>query len=396
MNYTTTPQSREDELDAIRRGTALGMTPTRYPTQPAAAPQGAVAQPATGYGGTGYSRLELIEAIRKYGVGGAQAPATPATPTSRYDTGSTPGLLSGAQREAAFIDQDAISRQAEETAARQRQAQIDAINALYAPKYQMAEEEAGREKSRARALALRTGQMGSGENPYQVAGAEELSKAKRAELDASKQAQIQLAFGTYDAMRQKEQDRILKEKTATAEAKVKYYKDIYDTAIQTAKQFGAGGITLDELKSKDAQAYQDLKDIGGMSDFEIAAQMAEGNPALNAKIEYQDGVAYLAYVNPTTGKMEIQTQNVGPLQSGEEFKSIDGIGYAVKKDASGKLTARALTTKQYAPKSETTSSTEIKSFINKQMATPAFKNMNPEQKEDFIRANGGTPSDFDF
>lgn len=39
---------------------------------------------------------------------------------------------------------------------------------------------------------------------------------------------------------------------------------------------------------------------------------------------------------------------------------------------------------------------EVTQFINQQMATPEFKSMSNKQKEDFIRANGGTPSDYDY
>lgn len=292
----------------------------------------------------------------------AQTPTTPIAPTPapntpRYDMTSQEGLLGEAQRgayEATQNPQD-IQRQAEEYAARIRQAQIDAINTIYAPKYKLAEEEATQETARARALALRTGQLGSGEKAYQVGGAEKVNEAKRAEIDQQKMAQIQLAFGHYDEMKAKEAERLTKQATETAEGKVKYYQEQANKALESVKALGAGGVTLEELKQNEPQAYKDLKEIGGMSDFEIASQMAEANPALDAKIQYEDGVAYLAYVNPKTGKLEVQTQQVGKLSQGEEFKSIDGIGYAMSEDANGQLKLRPLTSKTTTPKSTTTS-----------------------------------------
>ena len=350
-------------------------------------------------GTTAEERNAQARALAGYGTPTAPVAPTASTDTpitNRYDMTNTEGLLSGAERERAFINKEDIARQAEEIAAKQRQAQIDAINALYAPKYAKAEDEASREKARARALALRSGQMGSGENPYQVAGAEELSKAKLAELDASKQAQIQMAFGSYDTMRQKETERLLAEKTASAEDKIKYYKDITDNAIAAAKQWGAGGITLDELKQKDPQAYQDLKDVGGMSDFDIAAQMAEGNPAINAKIEYQDGVAYIAYVDPATGKLTTQTQQVGPLDTGEEFKSIDGVGYAMSKDANGKISLRALTGQDSKTTSTKTSTTftssdysKIEADIKQYGLDNVVAGLTPEQAQEIQAKFGG-------
>lgn len=238
-----------------------------------------------------------------------------------------------------------IQRQAEQNAARVRQAQIDAINSLYAPRYAEMEAGATARDARSRALALRTGQMGSGEQPYQVAEGKKMSAEERAALDNEKQAKIELAFGNYDQMKVAEAERLTKEATASAEEKVKYYQDLTDKALTTVKSFGAAGVTLDDLKTKDPDTYQSLKDIGGMSDFEISSALAEGNPALNAKIEYQDGVAYIAYVNPTTGKMEIQTKQVGDLAKDEKFQSIDGVGYAIKTNTDGTISARPLTKK---------------------------------------------------
>lgn len=45
---------------------------------------------------------------------------------------------------------------------------------------------------------------------------------------------------------------------------------------------------------------------------------------------------------------------------------------------------------------DTTTSEELKQFINKEMAKPGWKNFTPEKKAQFIRLNGGTPSDFDL
>lgn len=333
----------------------------------------------------------------------AVAPVTPVVPPtpSPYTTDRTEGSLALEKRkQSEILSQDSqanIQRQAEETAARARQAQIDAINALYAPREKLQTEQASARDARSRALALRTGQLGSGETPYQVAESGKLNAEEKNALANEKQAKIQLAFGTFDEMKAKEAERLTTQATANAEAKVKYNQDLYDLSLKSIQNLGSGGITLEELKTKAPDEYNTLKNVGGLSDFEINQKLQESSQVKYTKTEYnKDLGGLISYgTDPKTGQPVVYTKKID-LGPKETYQEIDGRGFAVTTDANGKLSARPLTTKQYAPNSSKDTATDIKTYVNQQMATPAFKKMTDEQKSDFIRANGGTPSDFDF
>jgi len=54
------------------------------------------------------------------------------------------------------------------------------------------------------------------------------------------------------------------------------------------------------------------------------------------------------------------------------------------------------TYKDWLKKDDTPSSTDLKQFINKQIATPEFQALSDEDKDFYIRSQGGDPYDFGF
>lgn len=284
-------------------------------------------------------------------TGGASTP----NPNDATDTTARNSGLYQQELERGLITEKVktdITRQADELAAQRRQAQIDTINAMYAPRIDREAEEAEGRTLRAKAMALRTGNVGAGtEDPYR-AGTRKSNEASMRSLEDERAAKIQDALYNIDQLRVQEIERLTKEKKETAESNLTLLQGQITQAENQIKALGSGGVTLEKLKSVDTKAYETLRDVAGLSDFEIASRLAANNPALNAKLEYKDGVVTSYYTDPTTGKPVVNFEKVDGLSDQEEFQSIDGVAYAFKKDANGNYSAgRPLTQKQYKPTS---------------------------------------------
>lgn len=240
-------------------------------------------------------------------------------------------------------------REANQYAASQRQARIDAINAAFAPRIAREEERGRGELAKTAALNFKKGTVGSGVDTTATGETKALNEEAMRGIEAEKALMINEAFGYYDELAKERAKQSYDIARQTQEDQTANQNAIYDKAAKSLGLFGKSGVTLDQLKTAEPNLYNDMIEIGGLTDFEISGILAENNPAIDSKIEFKDGSMYQYYVDPTTGKMVVNTQKVD-LNNNEEFKSIDGIGYGVKNDANGNLVLRKLTSKSTAPR----------------------------------------------
>lgn len=89
------------------------------------------------------------------------------------------------------------------------------------------------------------------------------------------------------------------------------------------------------------------------------------------------------------------TEKVG-LKS--DTVTVGGDLYQVQKDSDGNIVGKPVLVLKApkTPKENVVTDSELKRFINQQMATPEFQALSPEEQTRYIRAQGGSPDDFGF
>lgn len=258
------------------------------------------------------------EAIRKaadlgtYKISDAIAPpTTPTPPAPVKDTPTrTPSLLEQAKQTALVTEesQRKIREEADLYAASQRQARIDAINTTFAPRLERAKEQARANQSRVDAINFNKGNLGSG---FDTAAKDEQKnldeKALRA-IEDEKATLINSAFEYADQLATQKRTELSTDAAARASSNVAMLTEKAELAKKALEAFGKGGVTsIDELKTADLKTYETLRDVGGLSDFEMIQLLNQANPKMNAQISFSDGIVYQYYTDPKTGQIKIST-----------------------------------------------------------------------------------------
>jgi hypothetical protein len=249
---------------------------------------------------------------------------------------------------------NSIQTTSDEQKQKDRQDRINAINEIYTPRYAQQEKEAAdtalRNQSRVSALTSSAGLTGS---PYATSALEEQrgldtksSKAERDLLDSQKMSEINDAFATVDKLAIDRAKLLKEEAKLNVDAKVAFYQQQETDAKSAITRFGANGATLEDLKTSDIKTYNTLKEVSGLSDFEITNLLTsadQNNKILKTEVT-SDGTV-VNVVQKANGKIDVQRFPTN-ITGNETFQLVDGVGYGMKKDANGNLVMRKLTSKE--------------------------------------------------
>lgn len=228
----------------------------------------------------------------------------------------------------------------DDTSARM-QAQIDAINNIYAGLVAK-ENRAGEGRlGQTRALAARSGTLGSDFGDASLAKTDQYNADAIKALEDEKQLKLSAIFGKINEDAQKAIDAKKLEVKGNQEAYINYLKDNRDNAKQQVKDLAAGGlVSLDKLSE---DQYKHLLDVTGYDPLTLES-VFNANKSKADKIDYKtekldNGSVLLYGVDPKTNQLITKTYTAD-LGAGETLKIIDDKPYAVSTGADGKVTLR--------------------------------------------------------
>ncbi len=268
------------------------------------------------------------------------------------------------------------------------QASIDATNKVYADKLNQSRIQGqGRIESRQFSQG-RSGQIGSGTGEAGVNAVQDANtQANNAILD-EQNAAVQTILGKVNETAL----QTVKDKTAAKKAGADALLTFYDNKP-----------TRDAANLKPVIATLVSKGIDPST--LTPADFATITNGLGVSKEavlgaYKDAVATKATADAATKKAQAELDQT-IAQTAKTKKDTELLGQmtpAQKADLAEKVREFGLTyaLDKWKAENPTLTNPQVNQFINTQMATPEFKAMNPQQKSDFILANGGTPSDFGY
>lgn len=193
-------------------------------------------------------------------------------------------------------------------AAQMRQARIDAINTAFAPRIDRQTEQNAAEMSKVRAMNFKKGTIGSGVDTTSEGEQRGLNENALQAIENEKAIKIDEAFGWADELEVAKAKEYTEEKQGEASRNAQRYQKIYDAATNALKAFGQAEATIDDLKQLEPTIYKNLREVGGLSDFEIVGMLTQNNPKMNAELKFENGVVYQYYTDPKTGKVVVTSQ----------------------------------------------------------------------------------------
>lgn len=314
---------------------------------------------------------------------------TPRSPTA-YES----SLKSAAD---AAASRASLQAEADQYAANQRQARIDAINTTFAPRI-AAENKAGAARmSRVDALNFKSGITGSGVDTTKLGAQESLNKEALQSIEDSKATAINEAFGWADQLARQRTEDAYSAATKSAEANVAYQKELLDTANKTIENMGKGGVSLDSLKSSEPNTYKNIVDTTGLSDLQLASILNTNSPQpSNVSTTIENGYLISSYFDPITKKQKVVTEKLPEGATKEDLQISQGDNgyiYVINKNT-GQVVNSVNATKD--PSTGPVTGEVLKQFINKQLATPEMQKATPEERALYIQSQGGTPYDFGY
>lgn len=302
----------------------------------------------TGYTGSADQNTKLLNYLTaNTGAAPAPAPTTKPTLADTYKTVTVPGLsttTTGAQNQNQQYQQQSQTP-VDENAIRNStlamyQAQIDALNQVYAQKYAEADKAATGRQGSTRAIDARSGLLGSDFADAHAATTDANNAAIRGTIDASKNADISAIYGkaSSDAATQ-----IAAAKKAKEDAADKYLQTLgaVDTSKKSDLSALAKALLAQGVKSTKDISPADLKTIADKYGIDASTidsllvdatnAQATSDAALatakkNSLINVTDGTAL---IDPTTGK---------PVYNNiKDFKPGTAGGSSVDAPASGSI-----------------------------------------------------------
>lgn len=234
-------------------------------------------------------------------------PIVPPVSNSALDTPvdrslATTAIQKALDRQAEIADSYAAEKQkANQYATEQRQARINAINEVFAPRIQR-EEEAGKARlSRVAALNFRRGVVGSGIDTTAIAEQQKFNEEQIRNLEGQKAGLINDAFNQAESLSRQIASDAYNYNLKSAEAKLNAEKNKYDMAASSIQNFGKAGITLENLKTKEPSIYSDLVKTTGLSDLQLASMLNSASPMpSNVDTRYSNGYLISSYYDPLT------------------------------------------------------------------------------------------------
>lgn len=242
------------------------------------------------------------------------APVAPVAPTAPAVVPKrTPGLLEQAQKSALVTEnsQRDIQRQADQYAASQRQARIDAINVAFAPRIAREQEEGANRIDRVKAIAFKQGIVGSGVDTTKIGEQSKLNKEALEGIENEKAILINEAFGAADKLGKERAETLTGEAKVRADSNVNFYKERASEAMDALKLFGQANTSLEDILETDPNTVKTLREVSGLSDAQIAAIVDAARPTpTNVDTRIENGYMVSSYFDPQTRKFKSYTEKL--------------------------------------------------------------------------------------
>ena len=341
------------------------------------------------YSSQGKTVAPTVEAISRYNAPAIPAlPLIPAPPVPPIvDRTAGVGKLGTSQEDlASAYSAETMAKARQEAdlyASNQRQARIDAINATFAPRME-ATQKAGQEQlSRVDAINFKRGIVGSGADTTKIGEQKGLNAKALQAVEQEKSMLINDAFNQADKLAVERAHLKTQQGKEAALANVNLYKEQADRAIATLQSFGSANTSLEDIKQADPKTYDTLKEVSGLSDFEINNMITAANPKNKIlKTEVTSDGTVINIVQKPDGTVEVQ-RNKTDIKPDEKIQMADGVAYGAKTDTNGNLVLRKLTSKEGIPGIDNLSADDpiffvtagIKSELGKKNAVQKYTNM---------------------
>jgi hypothetical protein len=244
---------------------------------------------------------------------------TPATPTSQATTSAPQGeyfpRYTSSEQSAESYLSDFKAPQSEEAIytnkAQQAQGEIDALNKLYDSKLQeQAVINEGRNRQTSSVNTL-TGLGGSTEANVQVGKTDTLNKKENDLINNERAAAISSIFSKVRSEAVQESQFQRQEARMNAEQIMSTRKARQEEAAKNLTMLAQSGVTIEGLKKSDPQSYEFFaKQMGGEQILQAMMTLNRPQDTILDK-KMQGGKYIISYQNPLTGKVRIETVDLG-------------------------------------------------------------------------------------
>lgn len=237
-------------------------------------------------------------------------PATPAGPKTFTDWKAD-------QENATKVDENAIREQVR----KENQARIDAINTLYNEMVSQQETVNQDQLGRTRAIAARSGLIGSDFGSSQMDKTVNLGKQAVNAVNAERSQRIAEVLSDISRVGD---DRVKAEKEK-AIGNLKAYNEYLEKAQTKSKDsislLGKQGVSVQQLKEKAPDTLKALMDNTGYDEFMIGALLSEADKKENQySYKVENGMVIGYRTDPQTGQPDIITKAVPGADSGHKVQ----------------------------------------------------------------------------
>lgn len=274
-----------------------------------------------------------------------------------------------------------------------RQAQIDAINAMYADRVNQARIKGqGRIESRQFAQG-RAGQIGSGVGE---AGINAQQDANTEEQNAIRNEQAVAINAIYEKVKSEAKDRA-KEKTLAKSKSADEYVSFLKSSREEQKKAGAkaiasllsSGVDIKDMTDEQKKTY---KEQLGMNDAEFESEFATQRSSIaKAEKESAKEAAEVEKIKAQTSEILANTANWGKLT---EYQKGQLTQQGIKNKQDYELAKEKVTSDRAKTKSEI--DVLVNTSVAGAQADGQWDNWSKDERNRFIRALGGLPSEYEI
>lgn len=309
------------------------------------------------------------------------------TPTD-YDTALTGEIA----RQKGLANQSLDENKVRRDTLRMFQTEIDAVNRIYADK--LAEERlAGQGRlGSTYAIGARRGLLGS---DFGTAQAEETTKYNKQLTSAIRNEQSAKIAEIMGKARKESSDEIAAKRKAIQEGATSYLDYLgksEDRKTSKISKLVASLLAEGIDPSTEPDQIKEIAKTLGVSESDILNQYSVDKREYDIAQEESEAKKEKAKLDAekvALDKLKIGVDISKPYESGGYLWQYNSSTGAIENIGNARSVNDGTT-------DEDVSANQLKQFINTQIATAEFKALTEDQKKDFIRANGGTPSDYEY
>ena len=227
---------------------------------------------------------------------------------------------------------------------RDYQGLVDSLNFKFDDQIRQANRQEEANLGEARALQANAGIQTTPMGMSQNQNLRNYSEAQRKSIDNDRNLAVQEIFGR---VRAEARDEIKAQKELALGNTEKYLSFLKNQQVSyktKMSELGAMGMTSKELKSKDVQGYEKIKQILGLDDGELDLYLNNARDEATkikyeAPVKLEDGRVMLFGIDPLTGKhvQNILDANV-PANSKAVYATVNGVSGLFYEDENGNLT----------------------------------------------------------